>query len=63
MGLKRPFATMAEIEIGTEPSTSPYLSPFEFFRAELDEHYDRKERINKAGRDVTAASKKMYGPT
>ena len=32
---------------------------FEQFRDELDEHYDRKERITKASRDVTAASKKM----
>ncbi|KAL2890763.1 Translin-associated protein X [Ceratocystis lukuohia] len=32
---------------------------FEQFRDELDEHYDRKERIVKASRDVTAASKKI----
>lgn len=32
---------------------------FESFRDELDEHYDRKERIVKASRDVTAQSKKM----
>lgn len=34
---------------------------FENFRDELDEHYDRRERIVKATRDVTALSKKMYG--
>ncbi|EFY84775.1 translin-associated protein X [Metarhizium acridum CQMa 102] len=32
---------------------------FEDFRDELDEHYDRKERIVKASRDVTAQSKKI----
>jgi predicted translin family RNA/ssDNA-binding protein len=32
---------------------------FEVFRKELDEHYDRRERIIKASRDITAASKKM----
>ncbi|TWU76192.1 hypothetical protein ED733_003336 [Metarhizium rileyi] len=32
---------------------------FENFRDELDEHYDRKERIVKASRDVTAQSKKI----
>lgn len=32
---------------------------FEVFRDELDEHHDRRERIVKASRDVTAQSKKM----
>lgn len=32
---------------------------FEGFRDELDEHHDRRERIVKASRDVTAQSKKM----
>lgn len=32
---------------------------FEGFRDELDEHYDRKERIVKVSRDVTGQSKKM----
>lgn len=32
---------------------------FEGFRDELDEHHDRRERIIKASRDVTAYSKKM----
>ncbi|PNY29852.1 Uncharacterized protein TCAP_00241 [Tolypocladium capitatum] len=32
---------------------------FEQFRDELDEHYDRRERIVKASRDVTAHSKKI----
>lgn len=32
---------------------------FETFRDELDEHHDRRERIIKASRDITALSKKM----
>ncbi|KAG9258242.1 Translin [Emericellopsis atlantica] len=32
---------------------------FETFRDELDEHYDRRERIIKVSRDVTALSKKI----
>jgi hypothetical protein len=39
---------------------SPFLSMFENFRSELDEHHDRRERIIKSSRDITAASKKMY---
>lgn len=35
-------------------------SIFENFRSELDEHHDRRERIIKASRDITALSKKMY---
>lgn len=38
---------------------SPYIPMFEGFRAELDEHHDRRERIIKASRDITAQSKKM----
>jgi len=36
-----------------------YTPMFESFRDELDEHHDRRERIIKASRDVTALSKKM----
>ena len=35
------------------------LSMFEGFRSELDEHHDRRERVIKASRDITALSKKM----
>ena len=38
---------------------SPYTPMFETFRAELDDHHDRREKIIKASRDVTASSKKM----
>ncbi|KAB8337198.1 hypothetical protein FH972_021500 [Carpinus fangiana] len=39
--------------------TSPYMSIFEGFRNELDQHHDRRERCIKASRDITAASKKI----
>ncbi|KAI9846938.1 MAG: hypothetical protein M1838_001101 [Thelocarpon superellum] len=43
-----------------EPTVvSPYMSMFEAFRDELDEHHDRRERTIKAARDITALSKKM----
>lgn len=45
---------------GKKPeSDSPYIPMFETFRAELDEHHDRREKIIKASRDITAHSKKM----
>ena len=43
----------------SEISTSPFMPMFEAFKAELDEHQDSRERITKASRDITAASKKM----
>ena len=46
-------------EASNLPSTSPFLPMFDVSRAELDEHHDRRERIIKASRDITAASKKM----
>ena len=36
-----------------------YTAMFEKFRDDLDEHHERKEKIVKASRDVTALSKKM----
>jgi hypothetical protein len=36
-----------------------YTSMFEGFRDELDVHHDRRMRIGKVSRDVTALSKKM----
>jgi hypothetical protein len=59
MGFKRPRdAEMADEK--PETSSSPFVAMFEGFRAELDEHHDRRERIIKASRDITASSKKMY---
>lgn len=46
-----------------ESSVPPVLSIFENFRDELDEHHDRRERIIKKSRDITALSKKMYAST
>lgn len=42
-----------------EVNASPFMPMFEAFRDELDQHHDRRERIIKASRDITAASKKM----
>lgn len=42
-----------------EQPTGPFIAMFEGFRKELDEHHDRRERIIKASRDITASSKKM----
>lgn len=36
-----------------------YTPMFEALRDELDAHHDRRERIVKASRDITALSKKM----
>lgn len=60
MGFKRTHdGEMADKK--QEPAvTSPFAAMFEGFRKELDEHTDRRERIVKASRDITAASKKMY---
>nr|XP_023908594.1 translin-associated protein X-like [Quercus suber] len=41
-----------------DPST-PFLPLFTSFRADLDASHDRRERIIKASRDITAASKKL----
>ncbi|CAG8145445.1 unnamed protein product [Penicillium salamii] len=49
--------TMAEAE--AEPQGASIISIFENFRDELDEHHDRRERIIKKSRDITALSKKI----
>ncbi|PWY71424.1 translin-associated factor TraX [Aspergillus eucalypticola CBS 122712] len=38
---------------------NPFIPMFTTFRDELDEHHDRRERIIKASRDITALSKKI----
>jgi hypothetical protein len=43
-----------------DSQSAVFQSIFETFRGELDEHHDRRERIIKASRDITALSKKMY---
>ena len=57
MGVKRTYAE--SMEDPKSSSASPYMPMFEKFRAELDEHHDRRERVIKSSRDITAASKKM----
>lgn len=48
------------MEESSKPQTSsPVMAMFERFRTELDEHHDRRERVIKASRDITGASKKM----
>ena len=64
MSLKRSRAEM-EGPKSTAPATtstetpSPFMPMFEHVRAELDEHHDRRERVIKASRDITASSKKI----
>jgi hypothetical protein len=49
---------MADMDVDdTKPSE--WVPIFEQFRDALDEHHDRRERVIKASRDVTAQSKKM----
>ena len=54
-GVKHPHS---DNEMGDQ-SVSPFMPIFEVFRSELDGHHDRRERIIKASRDITALSKKM----
>jgi hypothetical protein len=55
---KRTFSGQ-EKTIEASTTMSPFMPMFEAFRNELDEHHDRRERIIKASRDITAQSKKM----
>lgn len=59
MGTKRSWEGQAVVKMDSTESASSTLSIFENFRDELDEHHDRRERIIKASRDITALSKKM----
>ena len=61
-----PDAKRRRLNLSVEQTTmdasstpSPFMPAFESFRNELDEHHDRRERIIKASRDITALSKKM----
>lgn len=59
-GVKRKHHGMeSNAASSSDDSKSPFIPIFETFRAELDEHHDRRERIVKVSRDVTAQSKKM----
>lgn len=56
-GVKRSHDGMEISPPAEQPSS--FVSIFESYRTELDEHHDRRERIIKASRDITAQSKKM----
>lgn len=59
MGTKRSWEGQAVVKMASSESANPTLSIFENFRDELDEHHDRRERVIKTSRDITALSKKM----
>ncbi|KAJ1795551.1 hypothetical protein LPJ56_007340, partial [Coemansia sp. RSA 2599] len=42
-----------------EEASKPAIRQFAFYRDTLDAHYDQRERVIKASRDITALSKKM----
>lgn len=64
MGYVEEMPAVKRAHDGTEKEnkfpTSPFMPMFELFRAELDQHHDRRERLIKGSRDITALSKKMF---
>ncbi|KAI1298224.1 Translin [Xylaria venustula] len=61
-GVKRDYQGREKGRKDPGPTDQPrnaYTSMFESFRDELDEHHDRRMRIGKVSRDVTALSKKI----
>ncbi len=58
-GIKRDRDGNARAKTFHEAPRGKFHDMFMGFRNELDEHHDRRERIIKASRDVTALSKKM----
>ncbi|KAG5930733.1 hypothetical protein E4U53_002149 [Claviceps sorghi] len=58
-GTKRDRDGNVRSKPGADLPRGRFHSMFETFRDELDEHHDRRERIVKASRDVTALSKKI----
>ncbi|KAG8167471.1 hypothetical protein KVR01_003160 [Diaporthe batatas] len=59
-GQKRDFRGNAKSSAAKAPVVrNEYTPMFESFRDELDGHHDRRERIVKASRDITALSKKI----
>ncbi|KAI0466168.1 Translin [Xylaria cf. heliscus] len=62
VGVKRDYQGKEKGKRDGAPADHPrnaYTSMFESFRDELDEHHDRRQRIGKVSRDVTALSKKI----
>ncbi|KAL2133236.1 hypothetical protein VTI74DRAFT_2701 [Chaetomium olivicolor] len=63
-GFKRDYHGNAKRRDGPKPPQKPvvrnaFTPMFEQLRDELDQHHDRRERIVKASRDITALSKKI----
>jgi hypothetical protein len=58
-GVKRDYRGNKKDHASRDLPRNEYTSMFEGFRDELDKHHDRRERIVKVSRDVTALSKKM----
>ncbi|KAI5467571.1 Translin [Mariannaea sp. PMI_226] len=58
-GVKRARDGTAREKPQAEQPRGRFHDMFTGFRSELDEHHDRRERIIKASRDVTAQSKKI----
>lgn len=56
---QRVHSPAGDVVMEDSSDASPFMPAFEVFRNELDEHHDRRERIIKASRDITALSKKM----
>ncbi|KAI8950603.1 Translin [Xylaria longipes] len=62
VGVKRDYQGKEKTKRDAAQADHPhnaYTSMFESFRDELDEHHDRRQRIGKVSRDVTALSKKI----
>ena len=58
-GTKRDRDGNARAKSDRELPRGRFHDMFEGFRDELDEHHDRRERLVKVSREVTALSKKM----
>ncbi|KAL6701990.1 Translin [Trichoderma pleuroticola] len=58
-GVKRDHDGNARAKPTQDLPRGRFHAMFENFRDELDEHYDRRERVIKVSRDVTAQSKKI----
>ncbi|EGE86587.1 translin-associated factor TraX [Blastomyces dermatitidis ATCC 18188] len=54
-----PKSDMTPHDSSIDGDTSTIRSIFNTFRGDLDEHHDRRERVIKASRDITALSKKI----
>ncbi|KAI0473584.1 Translin [Xylariaceae sp. FL0804] len=58
-GVKRDYHGKEKMQTVRDAPRNQYTSMFEAFRDELDEHHDRRMRIGKVSRDVTALAKKV----